>query len=238
VVPGESVGFDLDVGQIGAKELRDTVLRLRLPEGFTFVSATDGGAVDGAGEVAWNLGTLGVSATRHLSVQASTAPNFGVGRNVQAEARLMFAAERIEALLASQLSVRSTQEAPPITLTLSAPQNSVAPGATASYVATLTNVSTRALTGVSLVVRLPSGLSFNATSGAEPDAACYLGNCGHGEAPWTIANLAAGAVQIITFNPLVASTGVLPGSLLPIPFHLTAVGVEVPILVQHTLRVQ
>jgi hypothetical protein len=121
---------------------------------------------------------------------------------------------------------------------VSAMTNPIAHGATEAYSATITNVSTRALNDVSFVIRLPTGLYFHGANGAEPNANCFNNNCGaHIEAPWTIASLGVGASQIITFNPIVAAD-VLAGSLLTIPMHLTATGVETPIYVQHTLRTQ
>ena len=232
VTAGQAFTFDLDIGQIGLSALTATELRLSLPAGLTVGTVSDGGTQPSPREVVWSIGGVAVSAVSHRSVAVTVDGAVPAGTILAAHAALTYdGGVAVDAIADYAVSVAPA--ALPLTLVVTATPNPVAPGTHVLYTTTLANTSARAVDGITVLFRLPPGLSFNYVNDVEPNTTC--GNCLAGsEAFWTFPSLAAGASQIITTNALVLGT-VLEGSLIPARFGLVATGMTNQIVVQSTV---
>jgi uncharacterized repeat protein (TIGR01451 family) len=67
LVSGRPATFDLTVSNTGDADAKDLIVEDQIPEGMTFVSATEGGTVSG-NLIVWNVGTLAPGASKNLSV--------------------------------------------------------------------------------------------------------------------------------------------------------------------------
>ena len=75
---------------------------------------------------------------------------------------------------------------------------------------------------VSVLLRVPTELSFNNSIDAEPNASCGTTTCSTGrEASWALGTLASGESRTITINASVLP-GVLAGTLISAPVRVTS----------------
>lgn len=237
VVAGQSLTYNLDVGQIGAASLANTQLTASLPAGVTVTSISDGGTESPPGTVSWNLGAIAIAGSTHRSVTATVGSALAPATLLKARATLTY--DGGAELDASSAFVSSVIPAPlPLSVTVDATPNPVTIGGRALYTTTITNTSAGAVDGISLLLRVPTGLQFDATTHADPDSsACGNWVCtASEEAVWTIGSLAPGASQIVTVNPLF--TGIPGGSVVTTNARLTAANLTATINLQKTVRTQ
>ena len=74
MIAGEDLTYTLVVANDGPSDATDVVVSDDVPAGTSFVSA-DGGGIEAAGTVTWNLGSLadGATATVHVTVHVNEA---------------------------------------------------------------------------------------------------------------------------------------------------------------------
>ncbi|MEA3468682.1 MAG: hypothetical protein U9R57_10735, partial [Thermodesulfobacteriota bacterium] len=166
--PAVSLSFVEERDQIGAGNLLSYTLRVRnrsglnmsnstlavsVPTGTTFVSATEGGLLNG-GEVRWPLGTVGADGEvgRRFTVQVSESAADGT----------LLVAEAIVSGIVDSSSVSSTgnmvtavQSTPPLLLSVSAAPDPVRRGEHLFYALTVSNPTGSTLTNVVLDALLP-----------------------------------------------------------------------------------
>jgi hypothetical protein len=213
LTPGQAFSLDIDVGQIGASALANSVVRLVVPAGLTIGTISDSGTQPSPGEIVWNVGTVAVSAAAHRKVDLTVDSSVLPGTPLTARASLAYdGGLAIDAFAEHTVSVIPV--ALPLTATVTATPNPVAPGGRLAYTMTINNTSARAVDGVAVLFRIPAEVHFNGGVDAEPDAGCYNNNCyANGEAPWTLGSIPAGTNKVITISAIVDTT-VLEGSLI------------------------
>lgn len=221
VTPGQSFTYDVDVGQIGAGSLVDTLLTLQLPPEVTAGQVSDTGS-ESDGVVTWSLGDLPVSGGAHRSVEVAVDPSIAPGSLLTARANLVFkGGQEVDAVSEHALSV--VAETLPLSVTLNASANPAKLGDSLDYTTTIKNTSNKTVDGVQLLLRLPEATSFYYTL-ADPDSsACGNGTCSAGEeAVWDLGSIAAGATKTVLIPPNPAAT-LAAGSLVTFRQRLTAV---------------
>ncbi|MEN8180604.1 MAG: hypothetical protein ABFS39_18560, partial [Pseudomonadota bacterium] len=122
--------------------------------------------------------------------------------------------------------VTVVESALPLDITITTSANPVVAGDTVTYTLTVNNTSLLPVDGVSVLLRMPTELSFNDTVDVEPDpAGCNAGSsvtCEPlEEASWDLGTLAASEVRTITINALVDPT-LLSGDLIVAPVRVSA----------------
>ena len=141
--------YDITITNDGDFPATSTTLTMELPDGMTFVSATNGGSA-AAGVVTWNLGTIAVGDSAMVSL---TARGTLTGDHES----------EIEVTSAEGLSDDATVETSVIpgalTLTKTGPDE-VAVGSEATYFIQVVSTGTGASTAVEVVDTLPAGMSF------------------------------------------------------------------------------
>lgn len=152
---GRPVDYDLTVTNKGDAEARNTVLTDDLPEGATFVSASDEGTF-AAGKVRWELGTLAPGASKKVSVSLRALRRGRLTNNVTAEA---FCAR------ASAEAVTEVRGIPAILLELIDVADPIETGAQETYTITVTNQGSADGTNISVVCTLPGEQEFVSATG-------------------------------------------------------------------------
>jgi uncharacterized repeat protein (TIGR01451 family) len=113
VEAGENLTYTLVVTNGGPSTADNAVVTDRLPEGFTFVSADNGGAQTAPGVVTWNLGAMAPGEQRTVTVTA-TAPLRVFTATNRAEAR-SDTLDRNTANNSDAVDTRVVDTTPPVT---------------------------------------------------------------------------------------------------------------------------
>lgn len=228
-IAGGEITYRLSAGNpTGA--LADAVeLRLQLPAGASFVSATDGGAVDGSaitdGLVVWDIGALDPGATRTRECIVQLDPGLAPGEILEARAEVESSTgARTHASAATRI-----EEGVPLVLTMELGPDPAAPDKTLTGVLTATNTGLIALDGVEVEVLLPQQTAdfyLIGTSGGTSQCRGPLtaGTCSAGERlVWTVGTIAAGEGVTLTMPPLV-KPATLGGSVMTFEARARATG--------------
>ncbi len=203
VAPGGELSYRLSFGnQSTTTAAQGTLLRLALPAGAEFVSATDGGAFI-AGGVEWMLGTLnkGDAGSREVVVQVDAALPSGA---------VLCAAATIDD--DSGRRTRATvetraQAGVPLPLTIEVTPDPAQPGALLSGMLTVKNTGPIALLGVQVEVFLPDEIALFATNQTSGASATCIGDgnpaaCSARERlVWAVGTLASGGMAQLTMSP-------------------------------------
>jgi hypothetical protein len=235
VTPGQAFTLNVDVGQIGVSALAGAELRLSLPAGLTAGTISDGGTMSASGDIVWSIGAVAVSGVLRRTVAVTAGATLPPGTILPARAALSFdGGPPVDAQ--TQLLVTVVDAVQPITVAITAAPNPVPPGSRLLYTMTVTNTAARAIDGVTVMLRVPTGMQFAAGADAQPNSSsCGNGTCSATEeAYWALGTVAAGANQVITLNAQILAT-VLQGSLITITTRTTATGVANPGFIQTTV---
>jgi len=207
VAPGEQVLYRLSFGNAGAALSPSTVLRMPLPEGTSFVSASDGGVLGTGDVIEWTIGTLspGDTGVREVIVDAD---GFGT------DGGAISAAAEIENQAGELVSVAAaTQVTPdiPLVVTLGLVPDPVEAGEVIAGTVTVANEGAVALLDVTVEVRIPEEtanffLIDNSGATVQCLGVFVFGTCSVGEViEWTVGTLEAGAGITLTMPPSVAA---------------------------------
>jgi uncharacterized repeat protein (TIGR01451 family) len=212
VAAGAEYVYRLDYGALGGAD--DATLRLELPAGVTFQSATGGGTESG-GIVTWNLGALNPGDGGERTVTVTVDGSLPNGALLQARATLDSGDSAEQPVRASYtLAVRSSVLALRV-IRVSPP---VQPSAPVDYTIEIVNNGGLTLTNPVLRFILPGGIiSFSESSTTDgSNVSCPGPTCDFGEKlVWTPGDLIAGGQRTLQFSTTVwAPTNVREGDLL------------------------
>jgi uncharacterized repeat protein (TIGR01451 family) len=205
--PGTELVYELLFGNPTGSTASNTVLRMPVPVGTTFVSASGGGVLGSDGVVEWTLGSLGGASTGKRTLTVSVDSDLDDGAIVRAVARIDDnAGSRAEASADTRIEADS-----PLAFTLTLSPEQAAPGDAISATLVVANVSTASLDAVEVEVILPEEMAnFSAAAPTGATAACVgtftASSCAAGERlVFTVGTLAAGTEATLTFPPKVAA---------------------------------
>jgi hypothetical protein len=235
VTPGQAFTLDVDIGQIGSAAITGTTVTAVLPTGLTAGAISNGGVQSTPGQIVWTIGSMAVGQLAHRTVTVTADAGVAPGSVLAARAMLSYdGGLAVDGTAEHVVSVIGV--ATPLSLTVSEVTSPAVPGARARYRIQISNHASRAVDGISLVLRTPLGLSHVYTTDANPQSAgCFT--CVEGNEPyWNVGSLAAGDTYTISLNPTVVAAAVGDGSLIPANFTLTATGMNA-LFVQKTIQV-
>lgn len=221
VAPGNNLTYSLTYGHVAtAANAPNTTLRMPIPEGTSFVAASNGGSLAN-GVVEWPLGTLqpGFSGQHALTVQVSS--NLPEGALIEAHALITDTSAKPNQRRAE--AVTRVQTDLPLELSLEVNPDPVAPSGTLRVAVSAANRRNFDMTGVVVTLRMPvelNAVSTAVSSGAVCNAFGGLGTC---DAPelivWNVGDLEAGNGITLTLPPS-ARTNLVNGT--TITFDATA----------------
>ena len=207
VAAGGALAYSLHFGNRSTLDTApNALLRLPLPAGTTFVSASDGGVFVG-GAVEWTLGTLqpGQSGTRSVALAA----NAGLprGGSVLATATLSDTSPQ----LAQARAVTEIDGLEALKLAMVVGPDPAAPGEQLDIELTVSNTSATAVPTVVLLLRWPQEIAPNLTgqgTGSPVGCVQIVNNfgCSAGEfAQWSLGTLAAGQSVTVSYSAALAA---------------------------------
>jgi uncharacterized repeat protein (TIGR01451 family) len=236
-LPGSELTYAILFGNPTGFTASNSVLKMAVPAGTTFVSASGGGVLGGDGVVEWGLGSIGGAGNGRRALTVSIDPALEDGAVLRALARLDDnAGSRAEASADTRIEADS-----PLTLTLSLAPEQAAPGEAITGTLVVANVGGSALDGVEVEVILPEEMAnFSVAAPTGATAACVgtftSSSCAPGERlVFSVGTLAAGTDAMLTFPPKVAS-GIAAGTLMVFEARSRATG-GANVAVRGTVRV-
>lgn len=217
---GDTVNLTADIGNVSTGFLEGVSLGVTLPPGATFISATDDGIHDASlNEVNWDVNSVPVLSTAQRSVNFTLASDMLAGEVAPLSARVKHdGGPVVDASTAYRLNI--VERASPLEVTVATDEGSATPGQRLRYTVTLKNNAFVPLNDVSVIYRVPAGLTFSGRDDVEPNASCFTCNNGV-EASWVYDSIPAGETRIIDINAQV-STDLQAGNILISPFVIRA----------------
>ena len=208
VQAGDELTYTLVYGNLDASAATSSVLTLPLPDGTTFVSATDGGMESG-GLVMWNLETIPAGASGKVSATVTVDGGVVNGDLLEVKKALLQSAS---GFAIRQHVVRAAASG--IAVSVEANPDAVRPDQLIRNEFTVTNTSGFTLFNVQLQVRVPRGVdSFSDTPSESADVigegTCASSTCDPTELiTWSFGNLPADAATTVAFwTDIQSSTG-------------------------------
>ncbi|MCP5002887.1 MAG: hypothetical protein GY941_02905, partial [Planctomycetes bacterium] len=191
---GEPLTYTVDVGNRDVNVADEVSYLLRLPLGVVFDGASDGGSFDATSrEVSWSLGSLPAGTRLQRVVDVTVAADVPDGSLLVARGELRAGASG-EAVGAQERTVAVDGDSL-LAVGINAVPDPVGAGSTLALEFRVSNLGDAVAENVKLVFPVPTGLSFNVSSGAEPNVPDSCGNstCVPGEeATWTFESLGVG----------------------------------------------
>ncbi|MCF6252577.1 MAG: hypothetical protein L3J75_15130 [Methylococcaceae bacterium] len=202
VVPGETLTYRVTFGNPGLTDQLNTVLRVPLPVGTIFSSASSGGSIIN-GAVEWNLGTVlaGDSGERRFTVTIDGAEI--PGNAILAEAQLLDSTTLLIRLNAE--TITELEDTTPVQLLLTANSNTALQGKRTEYALTVTNTSNNLITGVFVEDLLPENSRLDSFTLPDEPACLLCGLLTLSRVPWDVGVLAPQSSRTIRFEVDVGS---------------------------------
>jgi hypothetical protein len=170
VAAGADLTYDIAFGNIAAAAMApNTTLRIAVPAGTSFVSASDGGTLTD-GVVEWDVGTLlsGQSGKRGLVLNVDD--DLTDGSLIETQAVITDTSTVPDESRAVALT--RVQSEVPLTIALDVSPDPIAPAGTLRVELTATNTTPFPLTGVRVALRMPTELNSLAVASVSGGAAC------------------------------------------------------------------
>jgi len=222
LMPGDRLTLTLDVGNIDNEALDNLELRAILPTGVTVDSIGNSGTEDVAtGNIVWDISSLDMGSTLRRTVDVILGVTAIPGQILAAHAELRDDGGTGPDASATQI-VTVAGPSFPVVFDISTASDLIEPGKQLRYDLAISNVSAMPVDDVSVLLRVPAGLQFDAVNDVEPDATgCGTACTGGQEASWSLGTLASGENRIITVNAL-TDAGLSSGRLITVPVRVTA----------------
>lgn len=222
---GSELTYEILFGNRTGSTASNTVLRMPVPAGTTFVATNGGGVLGGDGVVEWSLGALSGASSGKRTMTVTIDPSLDDGAVIRALARIDdIAGSRAEAAADTRI-----EAAAPLTLSLALAPEQAASGAAITGTLVVGNAGVSALDGVEVEVILPEEMAnFSVAAPTGATAACVgtftSSSCAPGERlVFAVGTLAAGTDATLTFPPKVAS-GIAAGTLMVFEARARATG--------------
>lgn len=186
---GETITYTVTVTNKGTTLVTNLVVKDNLPTGLTFVSATPGKGVWTTPN--WTVGTLQPGEEGSIEIKAIVGLDQGgnVLTNTVSNTQDQFDTNKTPDDPTETITVTSLDLAVVKTVNNTRPNE----GETISYTITVTNKGASDATNVSLVDKLPVGVTYVSD-------VVSAGNYNNGSGLWTIGNLVNGAVATLTID--------------------------------------
>ncbi len=192
VAPSENLKFEASFGNIGNAGFSGSELRATIPAGTSFVSATDGGTLDG-NEVVWDTGLLDIGDSKKRFFTVSVPSGATDGQTLVSEARLSGEGS----LLKTSQEAVVIRDNVNLTLDVTTIGDTSQPNNYTYYRYVVANKGTTTINGVQL---RSNAASRTAHSIPRPlQSGGCSGSCTDNEwAFWSLGNLTAGESRVIT----------------------------------------
>ncbi|MFK7860871.1 MAG: PKD domain-containing protein [Granulosicoccus sp.] len=203
LIAGDLLTMTADVGNLSNDSLGDINLQMTLPEGSTVSNISDGGMQDENGTVTWAIGTLPVLESVSRQVTFGLSNDAIPGQIKMTSATVSgTGSDRVDS--SAMLPISISEDRSQLQVEVAAINELVDAGGSVRYQISVGNRALVPASNVQVLMRTPSGLSYNGRSDATPDASCS--RCSEGvEAIWSLGNIPAGESRVIELNAAVSA---------------------------------
>lgn len=236
VSPGQEFTYSIMYSNRSLTSATQASLRFPIPEGTSFISATDG-VTPSDGIVTWNLGTVPAKSGSEKKVRVTVDSNLSPGNILEIDAAEFTGLVNSLSKMASAMSVTRVQNNMPLLLGVEYNPDPVRPGETMHSSLSVTNTSGGQLFGVALNMRWLGASLDNMHDSLVSDGGSCFGTCSGDEfVNWTLGTMNAGESRTVTL-PLDIWGGTPTGELLS--FNTTVTEDSRKLVEQtHTVRVR
>ena len=230
--PGDSLVYTLLASNVGS-QVTDLTLKMTLPEGTTFVSATEGGTASGR-EVTWTASEVVVEAVGRVQVKAAVNASLPVGSILKATAELDTGSDTEYIVHAS--AVTPVRSGVPLRITFTSDRDTLDLGDPIKFEMEVENSGPADLTAVVVEVRLPQQIaSFSESDVIGEGLECPSISCDPDETVmWEVGTLAPEQSRTIIMPTDIKDDADL-GTFLVSPVVATATGSNEVILYNDVL---
>ena len=219
VAPGEPLVYTITYSNRSAASASNTALRFPLPQGVTFVSATDGGVLNG-NTVEWNLNTLPAHSGGEQKVTVNVGSNIVSGSLLEVDKAQISGLVNFQSHTSSALAATQVSNNTALVLAMELNPDPVQPNEVLTTALTVSNPTNGVLFGVTLSLRYPEHLNWVYDGAGIDGGVCAGTTCDKNEiVTWQLGTMAPGSSQTVTLPPIVLN-GTTIGNL--ITFNATA----------------
>jgi uncharacterized repeat protein (TIGR01451 family) len=207
VQAGANLTYTFSYANTGASGATSVEINDPIPANTTFVSATGGGGISGAGLVTWNIPTLAAGASGSVQLVVQTASPLANGTTIT-NSGVTIGSAQTNPVTATSVST-TVASTPNLSIAATDAPDPVNPGANITYTLSYSNTGNTSATGVVLSDTLPANTSYVSSTGG--------GALSSGTVTWSVASLSAGAsgsVQLVVkvASPLANGTLITNGT--------------------------
>ena len=208
--PGDTLQYQVSFGyRADAAATNNSRMRLALPDGVTLVSASDGGAVNAAGEVEWALGNLSPGDGGQRQVEVTLDAGLADATVLQAEAIVESVATPLESSRSQAATVVAANR--PLTFSIEANPKPGRASETTNIQMTVSNRDPFTRFGVTLRGKFPQNVNQLFESNFDGD--CPSSACEAGEfVTWAIGDIPGGGSRVVRL-PVTLQNGNIDGLL-------------------------
>ena len=201
-IPGKRFAYTATFGNIGSQSPSDAVLRLWVPKGAAFDSASHGGILQN-GVVTWNIKSFEVEKGGQVRLWIRPNHQLSNGSILSTHAELDPNVSTEEVVQSKAITPVRSKE--PLDIDYSVSQSSVMPGNSLTYTIKATNNGFADLPNLAVRILLPGGI-YDFPKPA--DFSCYYSNSCRANtiATWNLGTLQAGKSQSVSFSAKVSSS--------------------------------
>ena len=207
VQPGEEFTYTLTYGHTATSAVApDMVLELPLPDGVGFVSATNGGTLDGD-IVQWDTGTLDPGQIGRVQVTVAVDASTALGSLLQTQA--VFSSLSQADMIARADTVTQVEAKSPLLLSAAVRPEPVEAGEYLDVTLTVSNTSTFDRSDVEVWLRYPEHLDSlqNSLISGDVSVSNAIGSAAWADfrefVTWDLGTLEAGTSKTVTLPPMV-----------------------------------
>ena len=225
VIAGQEITVSINTGNVSSTNLENAIVMLEVPVGVTVGSISGSGAQAGDdGMISWPAQPLPVLSSLVYSATLTVPGDAVAGEILSFRSSLEHDGGMVVDALAEQV-VTVVASQPALRLEIVPADQTVSGGGRLSYEFSITNDALIPVQNISVLYRVPSGVSFSPSADADPDASnCFTCNAG-AEAIWSFPSIQSGETVTISVNTNV-SDQLQSGSLIDTVIEVRADGLN------------
>jgi hypothetical protein len=218
VAPGGTLLYVVHYGNRSGAPLDGTVT-LSVPDGTTFESASDGGALNADGDAQWSIEGLLPNGGERRELTVTVDDDLPEGSQMSTSATASVGDGDGQSARASETTPAAFG---PLMASVEVAPDPVAPTGPLLVSATVTNTSASTVNGIDVYIAMPQGLNPVSNTDLSVGGSCPGTSCTALErARWTVGNLAAGQSATVALTATVAS-GTSAGALISFAVEVAA----------------
>ena len=238
VITGKTLSYEFQFANQSGQDFSGGTLKAELPDGVTFVSASDGGTQSG-NKIQWTLSSQPVGIVRYRTLKVSIDSGLSKGQLLSLDASLKATlTDGTDRTARSIEVVAISKQAVPLQLTLNSSADAIEDDTVVEFKATIANKSSSTVTNALLRVVVPDYFdAIHSSQTTPPRSSCTNGAFCYSRQimSWQLGDLAPGEVQVVRFQDTVLASSI-EGSLVTVLADVTSTS-NAPVQAERSIEV-